>query len=208
MHNFYLLTTLYYILASLWNFKITIFVNKADLLFFTPLHLSFLQSLKFTLCDPLELWIFLGTVYFALVRLPYNLHYIMVTLCNLKVTIFRNITVFHIFTPISFIICLKFTPSEAIHVHKFFRRLYFAYLLLSYNFYYILVTLWHFKVTIFLVLAVFLKFIALAMHKTGHFSDFWLIKMQLMTNIPWNGHFTSFSTITSEKCLYHGFLSP
>ena len=112
------------------------------------------------------------------------------------------------FTPIIFIVCLKFNLYDAIHIQKFFRILYVAYLLPPYNIYDILVMLRHFKVTFFLIMAVFLYFIALAMHKMGHFSKFWLIKMRLMTNIPWNSYFTSFSMIMSYKCIYYGFLRP
>ena len=117
-------------------------------------------------------------------------------------------TVFHIFTPIIFIVCLKFNLCDAIHIQKFFWILYVAYLLPPYNIYDILVMLRHFKVTFFLLMAVFLYFIALAMHKMGHFSKFWLIKMRLMTIIPWNSYFTSFFMIMSYKCIYYGFLRP
>ena len=62
---------------------------------------------------------------------------------------------FHIFTPIIFIVCLKFNLCDAIHIQKFFRILYVAYVLPPYNIYDILVMLRHFELTIFLLMAVF-----------------------------------------------------
>ena len=56
-------TNLYYILMMLWHFKVAIFLNMSDFLFFTPV--SFILSQKSDICDALDLRIYFRQVWVA-----------------------------------------------------------------------------------------------------------------------------------------------
>ena len=59
----------------LWHFKVAIFLNMSDFLFFTPV--SFILSQKSDICDALDLRIYFRQVWVAYFQSRTNLYYII-----------------------------------------------------------------------------------------------------------------------------------
>ena len=103
-------------LCSFSTLNLIIFVNIGDFLFFASFVFSFILSMKFTLCNSLELRIYFRTVYFAYFPPPYNLYYI--DFVALKSNNSLKYNQFSHFTPFSFIVCLKFTLCGVVDIQR------------------------------------------------------------------------------------------